>query len=288
MKQLALLLLFLPLLLGDRLAAEDWIGLDETSALELGADLAVEDTGEYRAGVTFDQELGTGAGINGDYRFFELSGDEEEFESLALATALWIELSELVDVEVSYFFEGNIDELEKETLGLALGFNRGDWNFQVQVEDGEMRLFTRSDLSNQLSRIIPDRIDSDVVGYGFLLGWQHEGWYWQASYQRFDYDRDLSVLDRSDFARFIVKPSALAQSSLLISRYSALVIGYAAPLDDYSLMLAQDQSAIDNVYNDILVVNWQHWISRNLGYLLAVSFPESEEAGLSLGLRWVM
>jgi len=288
MKQLALSLLLLLLLLSGRLAAEDWIGLDETSALGLGADLAVEDTGEYRAGVNFDQGLGAGAGLHGDYRVFELSDDEEEFQSLALATALWIEISELVDVEVSYFFEGNIDELEKETLGLALKFNRGDWNFQVQVEDGEMRLFTRSDLSNQLSRIIPDRIDSDVVGYGLLLGWQHEDWYWQASHQRFDYDRDLSVLDSSDFARFIVKPSALAQSSLLISRYSALLIGYADAVNDYSLMLAQDQSAIDDVYNDILVVNWQHWTSRNLGYLLTASFPESGTAGLSLGLRWVM
>jgi len=288
MKRFVFSLLLLPLVAGGRLAAEDWIGLEQASPFAFGADLAVEDTGEYLGGVDFDLALGDGAGLFGNYRVYELSDDVEEFQSLALATAIWFELSELVDLEVSYFFEGNIDELEKENLGLALDFGRGNWNLRLQAEDGETRLFTRGDLGDVISRVIPERIDSDFVGYGLSLGWQGDDWYWQLSQQRFDYERDLSTLGSSDFAQFIVESSALAQSSLLVSKYTALLIGFADFENDYSLLLARDRSAIDDVDNDTLVLSWQHWASRSHGYLLAASFPESEDAGLALGLRWVM
>ena len=288
MKRLTLTLLLLPLLAGEKLAAEDWIGFEEVPPLQAGFDLAVEDGGDLNGGFNLQLALGDSAGIYGDYRVSELSDEEEEFERLALATALWFQLSELVDLEVSYFFEGNMDELEKETLGLALGFNRGNWNFQLQLEDGELHLFTRGELGDIVSRVIPEQINSDLDSYGLRLGWQQQSWYWQASHQRFDYESDLSPLDTNAFVQFIVKSGVLVQSSLLISKYTTFVVGHADFENDYSLLLAQEQSAIDDIYSDILMVSWRHWTSPNLGYLIAASFPESGDAGLTLGLQWVM
>jgi hypothetical protein len=288
MKRLTVTLLLLPLLAGEILAAEDWIGFEEVPPLQAGFDLAVEDGGDLNGGFNLQLALGDSAGIYGDYRVSELSDEEEEFESLALATALWFQLSELVDLEVSYFFEGNVDELEKETLGLALGFNRGNWNFQLQLEDGELHLFTRGEPGDIVSSVIPEQINSDLDGYGLRLGWQQQSWYWQVSHRRLDYERDLSLLDTSAFVQFIVKSGVLAQSSLLISKYTTFVVGHADFENDYSLLLAQEQSAIDDIYSDSLMVSWRHWTSPNLGYLIAASFPEFEDAGLTLGLQWVM
>jgi hypothetical protein len=288
MKRLTLTLLLLPLLAGETLAAEDWIGFEEVPPLQAGFDLAVEDGGDLSGGFNLRLALGDSAGIYGDYHVSELSDEEEEFERLALVTALWFQLSELVDLEVSYFFEGNMDELEKETLGLALGFNRGNWNFQLQLEDGELHLFTRGELGDIVSEVIPEQIDSDLDGFGLRLGWQQRSWYWQASHQRFDYERDLSPLDTNAFVQFIVKSGVLAQSSLLISKYTTFVVGHADFENDYSLLLVQEQSAIDDIYSDSLMVSWRHWTSPNLGYLIAASFSESEDAGLTLGLQWVM
>lgn len=288
MKRFTLTLLLLPLLVSGRLAAEEWIGLDDRPALFVGADIAVEDTGDFNGGVNLGLALGDSAEVYAVYHSYELSDEDEEFRGLSLATALWFDLTALVDVEVSYFFEGDIDEIEKETLGLALGLNRGDWSFRVEFANGDLQLFTREVTGDVLNNLVPERIDSDLTGYGLVLGWQQQAWYWQLTHQRYDYEEDLSPLANSRFAQFIVKSSQLAQNSLLISKYTAFLFGYADFENDYALLLAQDQSAIDEVYTNSLTMSWQHWTSRHLGYLVAASFSESEDAGLTLGLRWVM
>lgn len=288
MKRTALTLLLLCLLAGNRLAADDWIGLEQQSPLSASADLAIEDNGDMNGGVNLELALGDRVRLSGDYHVYELSDEDEDLLNLALVTALWLELTELIDVEINYFFEGDIDELEKDSLGLALGFNHGNWNLRIEASDGELRLFTRDDLRDVRIPAIPERIDTDLVGYGLRLGWQQYNWHWQVFHQRYDYDRDLSPLASSNFAQFIVKSSALAQSSLLISKYTGLGAGYSDFEDDYSFLLLQDQSAIDDMHTDTLVLSWQHWAGRHVGYLLDASFPESEAAGLMLGLRWVM
>jgi len=268
--------------------AAEWLGLDEPS-IDLGLDVAVENDGDLNGGVSISLPLGGRAGVDGDYRISELSDDEESFDSLALATAIWFQLSELVDVEALHFFEGNEDELEKETLGLALGLRRGDWQFRLQLEEGELQLFTRDDLSDFFSRIVPERFSTDVSGYALMLGWQRDAWYWQAGFWRYDYEDDLSFLERSDFAQFIVKSSALAQSSLLVSEIDSILVGRFSFDNDVSLMLARDRSAIDNRHSDSLTLTWQHWPDANLGLSVAATVPgESELSGLSLGLQWVL
>lgn len=284
------MLLMLPVLLaGGVLQAEEWLGLNDNPQLLLLADISVADNGDLSGGINADAPIGAKAGFRVDYRHYELSDDVESFDSLDLATALWIELSELVDVEVGYFFEGNEEELEKETLGLALDFNRGNWNLRLQFEEGELLVFTRDGLGVVRDRLIPERLESDLSSNGVILDWQGDAWYWQLSHSRYDYEASLSNLGNNALTQFIVKSAALAQSSLLVSKRTSVVVGHADYFNDYAIQMSRDQSAIDDLHSNSLVMNWQHWLSSNIALNMAAIFPgESEFVGASLGLRWVM
>lgn len=285
----AILYLFI-LLPGALAAAEDWIGLEEEDLpILIGLDLGQDEAGDSNAAISVSLPLGQNAGYDGYYSSTQLSDDDQEFDSLVLASSVWFQLTELLGLEVQHFFEGNESELEKETLGIALDLTQGAWNFRLQLDDGELLIFTRDDATDFLNSLIPDRLESDVSAYRLALGWQAEQWYWQTSYQEFDYDADLTRLDQSRFLQFVIKPSALAQSSLLIERNTSLLVGHADLDDDFSVLISQDRSAIDESYDEYLVLNWQRWASKNFGYLLAASFPlPADEIGLTLGLRWLL
>ncbi|MDH3630440.1 MAG: hypothetical protein OER98_04900 [Gammaproteobacteria bacterium] len=289
MKQLGIMVCVFAVLSSSRLAAEEWLGLDQELPALVGIDLGRDEEEDSTAAFMLALPLGDSAGYYGYYSNTELSDGGQEFDSLALATTVWFQLSQLVDLELGHFFEGNDGELEKETLGIALGLSQGNWNFRVQLDEGELLIFTRDDVTDFLDRFIPDRFDSDVSGYGLTLGWQADPWYWQASYQRFDYETDLTPLDSSRFAQFIVKSSALAQSSLLISESTSLLVGHADYDNDYSILIYQDQSAIDQSRAETLALSWQHWANPRFGYLLVASMPvPADSVGLTLGLRWVL
>jgi hypothetical protein len=289
MKQLGIMICVIAVLSSSRLAAEEWLGLEQEPpvlvGIELGRDEEEDSTGAFMLGLP----LGDSAGYYGYYGNTQLSDAGQEFDSLALATTIWFQLSELVDIELLHFFEGNDGELEKETLGIALGLSQGNWDFRVQLDEGELLIFTRDDVTDFLSTFVPDRFDSDISGYGLALGWQADPWYWRASYQRFDYDSDLTQLDSSRFAQFIVKASALAQSSLLISESTSLLVGHTDYDNDYSIFIYQDQSAIDRSRAETMALSWQHWTNQRFGYLLVASVPvPADNIGLTLGLRWVL
>ncbi|NNE62740.1 MAG: hypothetical protein HKN34_01530, partial [Gammaproteobacteria bacterium] len=118
--------------------------------------------------------------------------------------------------------------------------------------------------------------------------WQQQNWYWQAIHKRFNYEQDLSRLGLSSIVQLVIRPDALAQSSLLISKYSAMLFGFTDTANDFSLQLAQDQSAIDDLYTDTLILSWQYWSSTNFAYVLETSFVEADDAELMLGIRWLM
>lgn len=289
MKRIGILVCVFAVLSSSRLAAEEWLGLDQELPALVGIDLGRNEEEDSTAAFMLALPLGDSAGYYGYYSNTELSDAAQEFDSLALATTIWFQLSQLVDLELGHFFEGNDGELEKETLGIALGLSQGNWNFRVQLDEGELLIFTRDDVTDFLGGFIPDRFDSDVSGYSLTLGWQADPWYWQASYQRFDYETDLTPLDRSRFAQFIVKSSVLAQSSLLISESTSFLVGHADFDNDYSILMYQDQSAIDQDRAETLALSWQHWANPGFGYLLVASMPvPADSIGLTLGLRWVL
>ncbi len=269
-------------------AAEEWIGLDERAPIIVGFDVGEDEAGDSNRALTLDLPLDQRAGVYGYYGETVYSDFDEEFESLALMTTVWFEVSTLINIELQHFFEGNEDELEKESFGLALHIDRGEWNFRVQLDEGEVVFFTRSDLGQLLDRVIPDDFDSDLSAFSLSLGRNLEQWYWQAHYQDYDYDRDLSVLANSRFALLIAKPSTLAHSSFLIDESVSLVVGGGDYDRDLSLQLTQERSALDDVYDEYVVLAWQHWPSDGFGYLLAAStpLPLDNDVGLTLGLRW--
>lgn len=290
MSRLIIMILFFMLSPGSCLATDDWIGLDDEQPILIGIDLGENEVEDSSRALLLGLPLGDRMGYYGYYNETELTELDQEFDSLTLVTTIWFELSQLVDIEVQYFFEGNEGELEKETLGLALALDQGEWNFRVQFEEGETLFFTRDVDTDFFDSFVPDSYATDVSGFGVSLGWQGDPWYWQVSYQRYDYEKDLSALSRSAFARFIVRSSTLAQSSLLISQNASLLLGHADFDNDYSLQISQDQSAIDESYDETLMLSWQHWASRRFGYLLAAAaaLPLDDSVGITLGLRWIL
>lgn len=289
MKLPRILALVLTIVSGSATASDDWLGLEPEQPILIGFDLGQDEVDDLSAAFVLSLPLGNSAGYYGYYGNTQLSDDGQEFDSLALATVIWFELSELLELEVQHFFEGNTDELEKETLGLSLALSRGDWNFRVQLEDGDLLIFTNDDIGDFLDRSVPGRFDSDVSGYALALGRQVDPWYWQISYQRYDYEEDLSPLGGSLFAQFIFKSSALTHSSLLTSRSSSLLLGHADYDNDYSISIYQDKSAIDDSEEESLLLSWQHWANQQLGYLFAASIPvPGDSIGVTLGLRWVL
>ena len=196
MSQLNIMLLVFTLASGSCLAAEEWIGLDHEQPVLIGIDLGEDEFEDSSRALLLSLPVGDRMGYYGYYNETELSDLEQEFDSLTLVTAIWFELSQLVELEVQYFFEGNPGELEKETLGLALALDQGKWNFRVELEEGETLFFTRDIDSNFFDSLVPDSYASDVSGSGVSLGWRDDPWYWQASYQRYDYEKDLSVMPK--------------------------------------------------------------------------------------------
>ena len=290
MKRLKLMLVVLLLLPDSRLAAEEWLGLEDNQPVLIGIDLGEDEVEDSSKALLLSLPLGDSMGYYGYYSETQLTDIDQEFDSLLLITSIWAQLSELVELEVQHFFEGNEDELVQETLGLALSLNPGEWQFRIHLEEGDTRFFTRNVDSDFFVTYVPQSFTTVVSSIGVSLGWQGQPWYWQASYQRYDYEDDLSVLSRSVFARFIVKSSTLAHSSLLISKNATLLTGYTDFDNDYSIQITQDQSAIDSSYSETLVLSWQHWASQRFGYLLAAAttLPPDDSIGLTLGLRWML
>ncbi len=290
MSRLNIMLLVFALSPVPCLGAEEWIGLEDEQPILVGIDLGEDEVEDSSRALLLSLPLGERMGYYGYYGETELSDLDQEFDSLTLVTTLWFQLSQLLDIEVQYFFEGNEGELEKETLGLALALDQGEWNFRVQLEEGETLFFTRAIDSDFFDSFVPDSYATDVSGFGVSLGWQGDPWYWQVNYLRYDYEKDLRALNRSVFARFIVKSSTLAQSSLLISQNASLLLGHADYDNDYSLQISQAQSAIDESYDETLMLSWQHWASQRFGYLLAAAtaLPLDDSVGLTLGLRWML
>ena len=289
MRAMRAVLLALGPLAGDCAVAEEWLGLDAVDPGYLGVELSIEDSGDLGAAAGFALPLGPASGFQGDYSVSEFSDGEDEFDNLLLASRVWLELTSMLDLELMHFFEGNDDELEKETLGVGFNLRRGDWYFRVHYEDGDLLIFTRDDVFDFLPNRLPDRFETDVSVYGLRIGWQDLEWYWEAARQRYDYSDDLDALGTSAFAQFIVKSSALAHSSLLVSEYRSLLVGRSDPDNDYAILLWRDHSAIDESRGATMTLSWQHWAGENLGYLLAISVPGDDEVvGLTLGLRWVI
>lgn len=290
MKPLPVICLVLVLLPASRAADEEWIGLDQRQPILLGIDLGEDEVEDSSLALLLGLPLGERMGYYGYYSETQLSDHDQEFDSLALVSTIWLQLTELVEIELQHFFEGKEGELEKETLGLALALEQEGWQFRLQLDDGETIFFTRSVDSVFFDNFVPDSFSTDVSGYGVSLGWQGQPWYWQAGYQRYDYDDDLSVLNQSRFARFVVKSSTLAHSSLLISQSGSLLLGHADLDNDYSVQIFQDRSAIDESLDETLVLSWQHWASQSFGYLLAAAstLPVDDSFGLTLGLRWTL
>ena len=290
MRQLNLVLVVLSLLPDSRLAAEEWLGLENDQPVLIGIDQGEDEVGDSSRALLLSLPLGDRMGYYGYYSETQLTDLEQEFDNLLLLTSIWVQLSELVEFEIQHLFEGHEDELEQETLGLALSLTRGAWQLRIHLEDGDTQLFTRDVDSDFFATYVPGSFTTDVSAIGLSLGWQSQTWYWQASYQSYDYEKDLSVLSRSLFASIIVKSSTLAHSSLLISQNASLLAGYAALDNDYSIQIAQNQSAIDSSYDETLILSWQHWTSQRFGYLLAAAttLPLDDSIGLTLGLRWML
>ena len=264
------------------------MGLEDSRPVLLALDAGRDEVGNDNQAFGLLAPLGESSWAQFAYSTTQLDDGVQRFDNRTLATQIWFELNAMVEIDLQHFFEGNTDELEQQTLGLGISLRRGDWRIRVHLEQGELLIFTRDEINDVLGGI-PEKIETDVDVLGLSIGSGSDAWYWQAAYRSFDYERDLGRIERSDFAQFVVKASALAHSSLLISEEVSLLLGHADFDDDYSLSYARERSVLDERYYDSLAFGWERWTSEDFGFLLGANYgAEAEDLGLSLGLRWVL
>jgi len=88
MKQLGIMVCVFAVLSSSRLAAEEWLGLDQELPALVGIDLGRDEEEDSTAAFMLALPLGDSAGYYGYYSNTELSDGGQEFDSLALATTV--------------------------------------------------------------------------------------------------------------------------------------------------------------------------------------------------------
>jgi hypothetical protein len=105
MRQLNLVLVVLSLLPDSRLAAEEWLGLENDQPVLIGIDLGEDEVGDSSRALLLSLPLGDRMGYYGYYSETQLTDLEQEFDNLLLLTSIWVQLSELVEFEIQHLFE---------------------------------------------------------------------------------------------------------------------------------------------------------------------------------------
>ena len=233
-------------------AVDDWIGLDDGPPILLGVDAGQDGNGDALTSLLIDAPFDDRSGFAGYYSSTEIRAGEQRFDSHGLVSSIWLQVNHLLDIELSHFFDGNSDELEREALGLAFDLKLGEWRLGIDLQSGETRIFTRDVGVEPIDNRVPEFIESDLDGQGIAIGWRGIEWYWRLGFQQTDYARDLGGLASSRLLQQIVSASALAQSGLLVSERATLILAHIGLADELSLTLASDRSAIDDSEADTL------------------------------------
>lgn len=181
-----------------------------------------------------------------------------------------------IGFELSGGQSGDPDDFDADDLSVGL-FHRGEhfsWSARYLTRD--LNLVLRTVLTRDALRF---DVPLDAHGYRLGAGYRTDSrWFWQASYRRYDYDRDLSALG----GRFLLQrlsPTTLSLATSLLDESSSL--GVDIPLAreaSLNLTWTRDELAGGLGSADSLSVGWLQPIGTqsDLELSIGVSQPDDQ------------
>ena len=148
-----------------------------------------------------------------------------------------------------YEYWGNDTSLETHTRRYKFGANTDNWFLQLLYEDRQTRLYTNGSFTNRFGRVIdlPDTVDLDSEGKGLNISFY--GGYpvsVSVSYIEYEYERDVTVLDKHPLLVWIIFPSTTTDMATGLEAWRRSGdIGYNFDWGTMGINGAQSESAVD-------------------------------------------
>ncbi len=266
--------------------AEDWMGLDDEVPVLLGARYTVDGADNDTTDFFLSAPLNDQIILDLEYQRSHLSDGRETFSSDTIFGQLGFQLTETVDLQLAYQFQGQPEELEVTQFQLQLDYQPYPAFASFSYSQGDVTIFTLEELVGIFE--IESSYHSDMRVTGFSIGWWFEDFSLSTSYLDYDYERNISALGSSPLLQLLVKPGVLAQSGLFIDKQ--MVISLDVLLQQRELIghLISNYSEIDRQRTRALQLDWIEPLSAstNLSVSIYRSDDRSDNWSLTLGLQW--
>jgi len=288
MRKLPLILLpgmLMPMLaLADN---DDWIGLeDEAARSRAGFLLTLDQQNNRTRSLYLQHSLSDSTEVYLNYSHDRLNQPQQAFISEDFSAELLLDLNLDWRIAAGYQFQGHNGELEINQSALRIEYAPWPAFMSLQWSAGDVRLYARDDLSAVVNA--GRSIRSDLGSQQIELGWWFDDFTLSAQYRDFDYQRDISQLETRPLLQLLVKPGALAQSGLLLSRQSSIDLSIPLEPHRFGAHIQSSTSALDNSTIRSLQLDWIHNLNAHFNAMIFISRYQGSDPNwtISAGLEW--
>ncbi len=264
--------------------AEDWIGLEDDPVTQLGYNYSFSQDDSDSHQFSLYHELDSSTDLNLQYSRNNTATDTQDFDYQDVMGQLGWQAAENIRLGISYQYQGKKQELEISNLGFLGSYTQFPFTFAAEYRQGSLSIFTQRNIS---AAHVPDQIDSDMSSQHFTINWFYQDYAFYINYQRFNYQKDISALDKQPILQAVVKPGALANSGLLVDTSSSIAVTLYQQQRELSWLLATTRYATDNSQTASLQFDWRQIMSNlNIIYSAGITDASQDNLSFGIGLEW--
>lgn len=215
-----------------------------------------------------------------------LEDSDASFTSLDLSGNLALRIDPHNRVGGGLRFQGQRGDLEVNRYRLGWTLDSGPLELALAWHFGRVTVFSRADIGGRFN--LPRSRSFDTDGWSLRLSTLGPHWGGYLSWERHDYDRDLSALERHPLLQWLIEPGALQQTGLLLSEQLGLGLIHYRERSSWSLGLTRQRNGVDDETSRDLSLDGQYALSPSWQLLLGLGYGLDAEHPLSLsaGLQW--
>ena len=270
--------------------AQQWMGLEDdlntTIPTSIGIQSSIDDANNTSYALNLFTPLNDNILLQANLIESYLKDETITFSRSLYFAQLNFIATDTQEFALAYQYEGKKQTLETEHNQLLFRYTPYPWTIDVEFTQGSLDIFTRTDLP--FANPLPSKLESDYEANSIELSWWFDGFTIAFKRKEYDYQRNISLLSSNQRLQLLVKPNALLNSGILLSKESKLSL--IIPLEANQLFLSLETltSAIDNNSNDIFSIDYSYRFNKNLRWLSAFSqtLGQTETWTLALGLEW--
>lgn len=265
---------------------DDWLIVEAENTWLMGMRYSMDENDDNSTSIYATKTLASSATLNFFYSQDQLSDEDNQFDSDTFFMELDVPAAESVNLAINYQFQGQQAELEIERLGLVLSYVTSAVLLAAEFTEGDVYIFTRDELGTNLN--IPASINSDFSSSRLSVGWWFEHINITAMVQHYDYAQNIAALQSRPLLQLLVKPSALAQSGLLLASQESISVNIPLQQRLLALHWLSDKSEVDSSRSHAVQLDWSEPISDSSRLILSINrLHDSEDNwSLSAGLEW--